>query len=333
MRLFPATIIVLTAAALYAQVPIPAEMRGAAGGGLHLYPLGWSSEGRWGAVIGQDSGTLRIIVIDAVTDEILYESQDISWPGSLDEFWQKKANIVIDIMEYYRLETNRRPDVRDPQFTTGGVRYTFALNPSSPAAGSYSLTFSSSRGDSKTVYTSPNASAPQQTWLLGALVSPLEERALAILREQSSAGKFRYRFSGAHLTQGFAGSRSGTGSYKSVEKGNLLTAVFNGQEYLVQSRLADGANPNMKDKRGYPMILIAARLGHWRILSDLLAAGAQPNPQDANGRSPLHHAAFAGSADAVRALLAAGANPSLRDSAGRTPAELAADEGIRSLLR
>ena len=193
-----------------AAPPVPAEVPGVAGEGLHLYPLGWSSEGRWGALIGS-AGTLRVVVIDAVTDEVLHESKSFPWagPDAAAQFWRAESAAVMGIMKTFNLESSRQADVRDAEFITGGVRYTFALEPKSPADGTYTLKISSSRGDSKTVYRSPPASPPHRAWLLGVLVSPFEERALAILREwPSSKDKPRYRFSGAHLTQGFSHPRN-----------------------------------------------------------------------------------------------------------------------------
>ncbi len=172
------------------------------------------------------------------------------------------------------------------------------------------------------MYISPADKPPRQTVLLGALVSPFEERALAVIREDKS-----YRFSGAHLTLGFSYQQS------SNRPGGLLSAVFNGQEYLVRSRLAAGADPNEKDTRGYSALLVAARLGHWGIAEQLLSYGASANPRDGDGRSPLHYAAFAGNEEAVRRLLAVGAIKSSRDNADRLPADLAADATLKALLQ
>ncbi len=310
---------------------VPSEARGFSGGSLHLYPLGWSSEGRWGALIGRWgsntgglSSGIRILVIDAVTDEVLHYSGSLAWSGpeSFEAFWTRYSPHVMEIAESFHLELAMRPDVRDVRFTTGGYNYEFTMEPPSPVSGGYTLRIQSSRGDVKDVYRSPAGSPPGKSVLLGALVSPFEERALAIIREDDS-----YRFSGAHLTLGFAYRQS------SKPSGGLLSAVFNGQEYLVRSRLAAGANPDEKDERGYPALLVASRLGHWDILNDLLSSGASPNPVDADGRTPLHHAVFAGDEAAVRKLLSAGADRNIRDRAGRTAGELAADATIRTLLQ
>ena len=292
----------------------PAEAVGFAGEGLHLYPLGWSSEGRWGALIGRSGAsgtkTIRLLVIDAVTDETLLLSDPMEWPGpeGFDAFWARYGRSVLEKADSFDLESTLRPDVRDARFITGGYEYEFIMNPPSPASGAYTLRIRSSRGDIKDVYRSPADSAPDRTILLGALVSPFEERALAIIREAPAygMGPASYRFSGAHLTLGFSFRQ--TDPDVPLSSGSLLSAVFNGQEYLVRGRLAAGADPEQKDERGYTAVLIAARLGHWTMLADLLAAGASPRPLDDSGRSALHHAAYAGETDAVKALLAAGAS-------------------------
>lgn len=316
----------------------PKEMKGLGGGKLHIFPLGWSSEGKWGTLIGKEAssnsstGTLKMLIFDSVSDEILYESKEVTWstPGSIEKFWNRNAPTILKIMRSFNLQYSTKVDVRGARFITGGVKYTFSLTPPSPADGAYALQLNSSRGDSKNVYKSSKESTPKRTWLQGAIISPFEQRALAILREQSGTkGEMQYRFSGAHLLVGFVSSSSPA----KEQQGNLITAIFNGQEYLVQSRLAGGADPNTQDKRGYPALLVAARLGHWQIVIDLLKAGAQPNAQDDSGRTALHHAAFANNTEAVRALLSSGADIKIRDAAKRSPEELSADAKIRKLLQ
>ena len=333
---FTAVLIILGIAAAWGESH-PPEVAGFAGSGLHLYPLGWSSEGRWGALVGKEGsgnvrGELRIIIVDSVTDDVLYESDTLQWEGPvvMEEIWRRKSVIIKKILTSYDLEFNTRLDVRDPTFITGGKSYSFVMTPPSPASHPYSLSISSSRGDSKVVHSSAGTDAAKRAWLLGALLSPFEQRALAVLREESSNGEVSYRFVGAHLTEGFV--RVGKTKTGSVPTGSLLTAIFNGQEYLVKSRLEAGADPDIRDSRGYPAILIAARLGHWNILSDLLAAGANPHPRDSSGFTALHHAVYTNNARAVRELLAAGAKKNARDGAGRIPAELTTDVTIRALL-
>ncbi len=345
-------LIFLSAASLGAQTSVapPTEAAGFAGGNLHLYPLGWSSEGRWGTLVGRwgasgDNG-VRLIVIDAVTDETLFRSRPMEWTGPDDfsGFWARFGRSISEKVDEYDLESDRKADVRDPLFITGGVSYEFVMTPASPAKGAYTLRITSSRGDSKDVFRSPASAVPDRSVLLGALVSPFEARGLAVIREEpaDSAGLPSYRFSGAHLTLGFrsasSGGSAGSGSSGWTATvpspyGSLISAVFNGQEYLVRSRLKAGADPDSIDPRGYTALLLAARLGHWTMVSDLLSAGASPDAKDSSGRTALHYAAFSGNAVAVRALLNAGADRSVRDGSGNIPAELAADPEVKNLFR
>jgi len=326
----------------------PLEARGFAGKNLHLYPLGWSSEGRWGALIGRDGPSekgVRILVIDAVTDEVLHRSSVLEWKGveEFEAFWNRYKKKIQEVAASFRLESTLKPDVRDARFITDGARYEFFMEPASPAVGAYVIRIRSSRGGSKEVYRSSSAIAPARSILLGVVLSPFEKRALAIIRERgpNGSGIANYRFSGAHLTLGFSAAPSGssgstdslTANGSSSKPGSVINAVFNGQEYLLRSRLAAGADPNEKDLRGYSALLLAARLGHWGMIPHLLSADAFPNPQDAEGRTPLHHAAFAYHVGAIRALLKAGADKHIVDRSGLKPADLVADGTIKSLLR
>ncbi|KGM42755.1 hypothetical protein S1OALGB6SA_531 [Olavius algarvensis spirochete endosymbiont] len=314
---------------VFAQAP--SEARGFSKGNLHLYPLGWSSEGRWGTLIGTDrkfdQSEITILVIDAVTDEILHRSNPLPWSGqtSLDVFWERYGRRVDEIIATYKLESSLRPDVRDARLYTGGYTYEFVLEASEQSNRGYSLSIKSSRGDSKEVYNSPPDKRANEVKLLGAVVSPFESRALAIVYEGDS-----YRFIGAHLTLGFI-RISNEASTKSNSDA-MISAIINGQIYLVRNRLAAGLNPNQKDSRGYSGVLIAARLGHWHIMADLLAAGALPVGKDSEGRTALHYAAFAQNEEAIRKLLSAGSNPRTKDNAGLSPAQLIARPELKSLL-
>ena len=304
---------------------LPSEAKGFSGEGLALFPLGWSSEGRWGALIHQSVGTERetfyIQVVDAVSDEILYRSENY---GTL-EFSSQKDDLIRETVSAFKLEGRDAPDVRNPDFITGGASYSFFLDPPSPANERYRLRIRSSRGDVKLVYESPGSLVPERAVLLGAIISPFEDRALAIIREVPNGKSAAvYRFSGAHLIQGF--------SAQTVPGQDLVSAVMNGQEYVLRERLRAGSNPNAEDSRGYSVLLLAARVGNWAMIDILLDAGASPNNRDNSGRTALHHAAFAGASDAVRRLLEAGADKTIMDNAGLPARDLSADATIREML-
>jgi len=333
----PAIVLLLNAVFSPAQVTStqgPAEAPGFSVGNLHLYPLGWSSEGRWGALIGTDRKTgqseIVILVIDTITDEILYRSSPLPWSGqtSIAAFWELHVRRVDEIVATYKLEPSLRPDVRDAHLYTGGYRYEFVLEAGTQSNPGYRLTIKSSRGDFKRIYTSPPGKQIDGVKLLGAFVSPFEQRALAVVYEGES-----YRFIGAHLTLGF---NRGPNKFPTKVAGGsdaLISAIINGQYYLVKSRLASGLNPNQKDSRGYSGVLIAARLGHWLIMNELLAAGASPDEEDSEGRTALHYAAFAQNEGAVRKLLSAGASTRVKDAGGLNPAQLAVRPELRALLK
>jgi len=316
------------------SVQAPSEARGFSVGNLHLYPLGWSSEGRWGALIGTDrklgQSDIVILVVDAVTDEILHRSSPLPWGGeaTIAAFWERHARRVDEIIVTYKLEPSLRPDVRDAQLFTGGYSYEFLLEAGMQSNQGYSLSIKSSRGDFKKIYTSPPDKQASRVKFLGAFVSPFEQRALAVVYE----GSF-YRFIGAHLILGFSRAPGGFSAKIAGNSDALISAIVNGQSYLVKNRLADGLNPNQKDSRGYSGVLIAARLGHWHIMNYLLSSGALPNGKDSEGRTALHYAAFAQNEEAIRKLLSAGANPKVKDNAGLSPAQLVIRPELRLLLR
>ena len=335
-----AALLVLMTLPLAAQNEPPGRMTGLSGDGLHLYPLGWSSEGRWGTLIARDAGRsgtaiITAVVIDAVTDELLYESEDWAWDGGVDLeiFWESRSGSVLTLMQDFQLEQVPN-DVRDASFSTGGVNYTFKITSPGDNDGRYGLSIESSRNDSKSVYYSPAGDPLDKADLKGCLISPFEQRALAVILEYTPYGGegVRYRFTGSHLTQGFRSAAARPPGFRRAT-GGVMAAVVNGQEYLLQARLQDGASPDETDTRGYSALLMAARLGHWNMIPILTRAGARTGITDSHGRSALHYAAFAADRAAVEALLAAGSAKTLRDAAGRTPLELCPDDQLRSLLR
>lgn len=71
-----------------------------------------------------------------------------------------------------------------------------------------------------------------------------------------------------------------------------------------------------------------------KIMRVLLANGADPNAQDSRGFTPLHYAAGCPSClDRLRLLLANGADPNIADNDGRKPLSLASGEEERRILR
>jgi len=146
---------------------------------------------------------------------------------------------------------------------------------------------------------------------------------------------------------------------KAVEEGNVKRAVF----YLDR-----GLDPNSSDRDGNTILMIASRLGHADIASDLIArkasltrqtrhgdtallmaslgghldvvkllVGAGAAVQTGDGWQPLHYAAFSGADEVVRYLLSRGANKNVLAPNAYTPLMLAVRNGhanvVRTLLR
>lgn len=103
-------------------------------------------------------------------------------------------------------------------------------------------------------------------------------------------------------------------------------AVERGDRQAVLDYLTDRGKPDLRNARGWTLLMCAARNSWPKIVDILLRAGADPNARDVDGWCPLHHAVWIGSLDSVKHLLAAEADTSYRDSQGRNLARMAKDE-------
>jgi hypothetical protein len=103
-------------------------------------------------------------------------------------------------------------------------------------------------------------------------------------------------------------------------------AVEQGDRQAVLDYLTDRGKPDLRNARGWTLLMCAARNSWPKIVDILLRAGADPNARDSDGWCPLHHAVWVGSLDTVKHLLAAEADTSYRDVEGRNLAQLAKDE-------
>ena len=107
----------------------------------------------------------------------------------------------------------------------------------------------------------------------------------------------------------------------------LLLAARSGDTKEIERLIADGADPDERDRRGRTALVHAASAGNGDAIAMLLEAGAgEAIPCDA-GHTPLAHAAIGGHADAVQTLLAAGAAVDEPDYQGWTPLMHAARRG------
>lgn len=88
----------------------------------------------------------------------------------------------------------------------------------------------------------------------------------------------------------------------------------------VRAEIADGWDPNIRDRDGRNLLINAATCGHSVLVAYLLnGPKCDPNAADSQGFSALHLAAMHGHASVVEMLLDAGASVDARDQCGNTP--------------
>ena len=103
----------------------------------------------------------------------------------------------------------------------------------------------------------------------------------------------------------------------------LHSAGLSGSVEVVRALLAAGAAPGVADQYGKTPIHEASHHGHVEIIQALLAAGADLEKADEDGWTVLHWAVLNGNAEAVEALLSAGADPDAEDKYGDLPEDVA----------
>lgn len=96
----------------------------------------------------------------------------------------------------------------------------------------------------------------------------------------------------------------------------LLEALKANQVFLVKSALAAGANPDILDINGEPIIHVAARMGRLDILAALISAGAGVEGLDREHLTGLRKCARLGLLASCKALIEAGASISEVDDTG-----------------
>ncbi len=105
----------------------------------------------------------------------------------------------------------------------------------------------------------------------------------------------------------------------------LQRAALDGDDSVVESLLAGGADPNAADRYGWRPLHYAVPFGGPGVVATLLAAGADPNATSVADGTPLHLAASQASEALVSILLRAGAGPGVIDrDQQRTPLHYAA---------
>jgi ankyrin repeat protein/superfamily II DNA or RNA helicase len=99
----------------------------------------------------------------------------------------------------------------------------------------------------------------------------------------------------------------------------LFEACERGDVELVEVLLDEGANPNVKDERGWTPLHYVALSGVEKIAMLLVSRKAEVNAKDNEGKTPLHYAAENHQTSIVDVLVSAGADPNIKDNLGRTP--------------
>ncbi|MEX0677566.1 MAG: SMI1/KNR4 family protein [Pirellulales bacterium] len=106
----------------------------------------------------------------------------------------------------------------------------------------------------------------------------------------------------------------------------VFQAAERGDRKAVLKYLMDCGKPDIRNAKGWTLLMCAARNSWPKIVEMLYNGGAKPNALDPDGWSPLHHAVWGQSLDSVKHLLAAGADTDYRDSQGRNLAQIAKEE-------
>jgi ankyrin repeat protein len=115
---------------------------------------------------------------------------------------------------------------------------------------------------------------------------------------------------------------------------DLLHAATMGDAAKVKQAIAQGADVNAKDERGWCPLILASRIGDVDTVKVLIDKGAKVNAKDNAGMTPLIHASASGhSVAVVKLLIERGADVSIKDKNGDTALEWAYNDEISKLIK
>jgi ankyrin repeat protein len=113
----------------------------------------------------------------------------------------------------------------------------------------------------------------------------------------------------------------------------LGLAAYFGHPTIVEFLLKNGADVKLAARNAQKVTALhaGASRGGAEIVKLLLEAGADPNVKQERGFVPLHSAAANGNAAVVELLLKHGAHPDAKAEDGKTPADMATEGGHKDL--
>ncbi len=113
-------------------------------------------------------------------------------------------------------------------------------------------------------------------------------------------------------------------------------AVKRGDVKTVRALLADGTNPDARDRYGQTGLMLAAYAGHREVVEALIASGARLDVVAKFGMSALMMAIVGGQVEVAHVLARAGADRTIRGTgapgfARKSAADLARERGMLAL--
>ena len=115
---------------------------------------------------------------------------------------------------------------------------------------------------------------------------------------------------------------------------HFINEVYEGNEksFLIRNLLEWGIDPNTRDERGTPALMLASQRGNLKVVERLLDAGADVNAHDKEDHTALMRASLGGNLEVVERLLDAGADVDAPDDLGYTALMWASREGNLEVL-